>query len=187
MINMEIEARFHGRGGQGAVTAVQLLASAAIAEGRYAQAFPEFGPERRGAPVRAYLRISDRYIFRRDPVREPLAVAVLDPSLILVEDVLAGLRGGGIVVVNTRSGEVAARVKDSRPDVDVYAVDAEAIAMEVLGRPVVNTAVLGAFVRATGMVAPGSVRRAIEEVFPAQLAERNWKAVAMAMEAVKRA
>ncbi len=183
---MEVEARFHGRGGQGAVTAVQLLASAAIAEGRYAQAFPEFGPERRGAPVRAYLRISDRYIFRRDPVREPSAVAVLDPGLVLVEDVLAGLRPGGIAVINTRSGEVAAKVKDSRPDVDVHVVDAEAIAMEVLGRPVVNTAVLGAFIKATGIVSPESVRRIIEDSFPGRLAELNWRAVEMAMGSVKR-
>ncbi len=183
---MEFEARFHGRGGQGAVTAVQIVASAAIVEGRYAQAFPEFGPERRGAPVRAYLRVSDRYIYRRDPVREPLAIAVLDPSLILAEDVLAGLRDGGIAVVNTKSGEIALKVKDARPDVEVYVVDAEDIAMEVLGRPVVNTAVLGAFIKATGIVSPESVKRIIEDTFPGRLAELNWRAVEMAMGSVKR-
>jgi len=146
-----IEIRFHGRGGQGAVTSAELLALAAIGEGKYAQAFPSFGPERRGAPVVAFCRISDDKIRIRANISEPDIVVVLDASLLAVVNVAAGLKPNGIVV--TTSKEEAAKVKEMLGVKNVVAVvDAVKIASEVLGLPITNTTMLGSLVRAFGGV-----------------------------------
>ncbi|KPJ56001.1 MAG: hypothetical protein AMJ42_05910, partial [Deltaproteobacteria bacterium DG_8] len=102
-----IEVRFHGRGGQGAVTSAELVALAAISEGKYAQSFPSFGPERRGAPVQSFTRVSDQPIRLRSGIKEPDVVVVLDPALIVVGGVLSGLKENGILVVNTRKSLAA--------------------------------------------------------------------------------
>jgi pyruvate ferredoxin oxidoreductase gamma subunit len=167
-----IEIRFHGRGGQGAVTSAELLAHAAINEGRYAQGFPSFGPERRGAPVVAYCRISDDPIRIRANIYEPDLVVVLDHSLLRIVDVTSGLKlPQGILVTDSKlPGE---RV---RADFNIKArlapVDATAIALEVLGLAITNTTMLGALVKASNVVQKDSLIEPLKERF-GRIAEKN--------------
>jgi len=146
-----IEIRFHGRGGQGAVTSAELLALAAIEEGKYAQAFPSFGPERRGAPVLAFCRISDEPIKIRANIYEPDIVVVLDSSLLNIIDVAAGLKPQGIVVTTSKDSPEKIR-EILRIKNKVGVVDAVKIAREILGVPITNTTMLGALVKVTGLV-----------------------------------
>jgi pyruvate ferredoxin oxidoreductase gamma subunit/2-oxoisovalerate ferredoxin oxidoreductase gamma subunit len=169
------EIRFHGRGGQGAVTAARLLAEAAFLEGKNCQAFPFFGAERRGAPVVAFTRISDRPIRIRTQVYEPDYVVVLDPTLLEVVNVTAGLKRNGVVVLNAREPPKGIQGK-------VAVVDATTIAMETLGVPITNTAMLGAFARATGLVSLDSILKVIQDKFKGKLAEKNVAAVKAAYE-----
>jgi 2-oxoacid:acceptor oxidoreductase gamma subunit (pyruvate/2-ketoisovalerate family) len=164
-----IELRIHGRGGQGAVIASKLLAAAMFHEGRSVQSFPSFGVERRGAPVTAFLRVSDSPILLRCEVYSPHAVIVLDPSLVDAVDVAAGLAPGGPLLINAPGPPsaypgLAARFR-------LATVDASAIARRHgLGsrtQPIVNTAILGAFAAFSGMVRPESVYHAIAEELPA--------------------
>ncbi|RLI26855.1 MAG: hypothetical protein DRO52_01860 [Candidatus Hecatellales archaeon] len=176
-----IEIRWHGRGGQGAVTAAEILAHAAIGEGKYAQAFPSFGPERRGAPVLAFNRIDDKPIWVRSDVYEPDIVAVLDPSLLATVNVLEGLKPEGVVIVNTK--ESLDRVKATLNfQGKVAVVNATDIALEVLKLPIVNTAMIGAFVKATGVVRLESVVEAVVERF-GKAGKLNAEAVRKAYEA----
>lgn len=146
-----IEVRFHGRGGQGAVTSAELLALAAIADGKCAQAFPSFGPERRGAPVLAFARVSESVIRNRTAIREPGVVVVLDPSLIKLIKVDQGLLPGGTVVVNTaRKPEEIRTLSGIRGRLAL--VDANRIAREEIGRTITNTAMLGALLSAVPIV-----------------------------------
>ena len=146
-----IEIRFHGRGGQGAVTSAEMLALAAIGEGKYAQAFPSFGPERRGAPVVAFCRIDDKPIRIRANIYEPDLVVVLDASLLKIVNVAAGLKPNGILVTNTK--EAPEKVKeDLKLKNRLAAVDATKIALEVLGLPITNTTMLGALIKAWEIV-----------------------------------
>lgn len=142
------EIRFHGRGGQGAVTSAELLALAAIEEGRFGQAFPSFGPERRGAPVMAFARVADAQILNRSAVYNPNGVLVLDASLLKLVDVAAGLAPGGTIVVATHHSPQALRKAFKLPG-RVATVDALTIAMQTIRRPITNTTMLGAFVKAT--------------------------------------
>lgn len=181
---MRYEIRWHGRGGQGAVTAAMILAKAAIYEGKYAQAFPEFGAERRGAPVRAYSKVSDKPIYSRSPILNPDAVVVLDSSL-PKELYLEGLKEGGLLIVNTKKSPEELREAlgiDGR--YKIYTVDATKIALEVLGVPIVNTAMVGAFVKALPIVSLESVARAIQETFPGRVGEKNVEAAQAAYEAL---
>jgi 2-oxoacid:acceptor oxidoreductase gamma subunit (pyruvate/2-ketoisovalerate family) len=166
------EVRFHGRGGQGSVTAAKLLAHAAFLEGRHSQAFPFFGAERRGAPVMAFARIDDRPIRLRTQVHEPDCVVVLDPLLIKVMDVAKGLKPGGVVVVSSERAPGSLGLAGR-----VATVDALAIAREELGRPLVNAPILGAISRATGLVRLESLVKAVEEFFPPAVAAKNARAV----------
>ncbi len=142
------EIRFHGRGGQGAVTSAELLAHAAIEGGDYGQAFPSFGPERRGAPVMAFARVSDTTIRNRSAVYNPNGVLVLDPSLLKLVDVSDGLAKGGTIVVATHR-----TAEDLRGEFKLKGrlgvVDGLAIAMKTIRRPITNTCMLGAFIKAT--------------------------------------
>ena len=134
--NKLIEMRWHGRGGQGAVTSAELLARAAISEGKYGQAFPSFGPERRGAPVQAFVRISSHEPIRvRAEVTEPDVVVVLDPGLLSIVNVTSGLKANGIVVINTKknAGQVRAEFGVNS---SLATVDATKIARELLGVPI---------------------------------------------------
>ena len=174
------EIRFHGRGGQGAVTAAIILVEAAAIEGRYVQAFPAFGPERRGAPVVAYARISDQPIEVNCGIYKPDAVVVLDASVIGPADALSGLKNGGWVVINAREGvgELVER------GYKVAAVDATKIALEKLGAPIVNTAILGAVSRALGVVGMEALEKAVEMVFTRD-AQRNVEAMRAAYESTQ--
>ena len=161
----------HGRGGQGAVTSAELLAQAAIAEGKYAQAFPSFGPERRGAPVQAFVRISDSPIRVRAEVIEPDIVVVLDPGLLGIIKVTGGLKANGILVINAKSGESVPA--DIRKGWNVATIDASSIAREVLGVPIVNTTMLGALVKASRVVQLDSMLEPLKKRF-GKLAEKNF-------------
>ena len=169
-----IEIRFHGRGGQGAVTSAELLAIAAIAEGKYAQAFPSFGPERRGAPVIAYCRIDDKPIKIRASINEPDVVLVLDGSILKIVNVAAGLKPDGILVTNSPLTPEQIRTELGIKQ-KVAAVNAKKIAMETLGLPITNTTMLGSLVKSAGVVDKESVIQPLKDRF-GRIAEKNIKA-----------
>jgi pyruvate ferredoxin oxidoreductase gamma subunit len=163
----------------GNVTAAELLAQAAFADGKYAQAFPSFGAERQGAPVMAFVRISDRPIRVRQQVYEPDYLIVQDPGLIYTADVLKGLKPGGAVVVNTtRPGEELPIGEGYK----VYTVPALQVAYEVIGRPIINVVMVGAFACATGLVRLDAVVEAIRRRFPGELGEKEAEATRLACE-----
>lgn len=169
-----IEVRFHGRGGQGAVTSAELVALAAIEEGRYAQAFPLFGPERRGAPVTAFLRVDDHQIRLREQIYEPDIVVVLDPTVMNILAVDDGLKDDGLLVINTKRD--AAGIRDEYGFTQKLAlVDASKIAMDILRLPITNTVMLGALIKASGLIDSGSINGPLTKRFGA-IAERNQKA-----------
>jgi len=174
--NELVEIRWHGRGGQGAVTSAELLAKAAINEGKYAQAFPAFGAERRGAPVLAFDRVSNQTPIRvRAEIVAPNVVVVLDSSLLRVVNVTAGLKDNGTLVINSRK-TLAELEADFGRKWRLAVIDASLIAREVLGVPIVNTTMLGALLKATGIIRPESLFEPLRERF-GRLAERNIKAM----------
>ena len=183
------EVRIHGRGGQGVVTAAEMLSVAAFLEGHHAQAFPSFGSERMGAPVVAYCRISDREIRLREPVLQPQALIVQDPTLLNQVDVFSGLGTDGYILINTtRSFDelgIGEFVADFRPD-RLATVPATELALEHVGRPVPNAALLGGFAAITGQVSLESVCSAIRERFGGKVAEGNVKAATEAYGHVQR-
>ena len=183
------QVRFHGRGGQGAVTAAELLSVAAFKEERFAQAFPSFGSERTGAPVVAFCRIDDKDIRLREPVVEPDALVVQDATLLHSVELFQGLATGGFVVLNTRRslaelgcGEVAARL----PPGHVVTVGASELALEHVGRPLPNVPLLGALAALTGIVSIDAVASAISDRFPPKLAASNIAAARAAFAEVTR-
>lgn len=183
MVNTAIftEIRWHGRGGQGAVTSAELVAQAAINEGRYAQAFPAFGAERRGAPVVAFVRINpDEPIRVRAEVAEPDVVVVLDPGLLRIVDVTSGLKVTGMLVVNTKKQPEQIRQEFSL-NWSLATVDATKIARELLGVPIVNTSMIGALLKATEVVKLESLFEPLRQRF-GRLAERNIEAMKRAHE-----
>jgi pyruvate ferredoxin oxidoreductase gamma subunit len=170
-----VEIRWHGRGGQGAVTSAEMLALAAIAEGNYAQAFPSFGPERRGAPVQAYVRVGTKQIRVRSSITDPDAVVVLDPGLLKIVDVTSGLKPDGIVIINTV--KTAKQIRDEfKIKGRLATVGATKIAQEVLGVPIVNTTMIGAVLKATGVVKLESVYEPLRGRF-GKLGDRNIEAM----------
>ncbi len=178
------QIRIHGRGGQGAVTCAELLAVAAFKNGKYSQAFPFFGVERRGAPVTAFARIDDKAIRTREQVYEPDYVMVLDSSLLEAVNVAEGLRENGIIIVNTNDDAKSVKLGTKA---QVKTIDVTKIALESIGKPFVNAPMLGAFVAATGLVSLDSVIAAISENFKSkpEIAEKNIAAVKAAYEIVK--
>jgi len=158
-MNLMRQIRFHGRGGQGAVTAAALFGLAAFEDGFEAQAFPKFGSERRGAPVESYVRISDGPIRCHTQIYEPDAVVILDGTLLRSEPVLAGLRDGGNVVLNADGVPAARRVEGSFRWIPVPATR---ISVEHLGRPLPNTVLLAALAGVTGWVGLPALRQAVE-------------------------
>jgi len=176
-----IEIRWHGRGGQGAVTSTELVAQAAISEDKFAQAFPSFGPERRGAPVLAFVRIDSKEPIRiRAGITEPDVVVVLDPGLLSIVNVAAGLKKDGILIINTKKSfkDIESELKIKQK---VATVDATKIARELLGVPIVNTSMVGALIRATGVVKLESLVEPLQHRF-GRLAERNINAMKKAYE-----
>ena len=174
------EIRFHGRGGQGAVTAVELIAQAAISSGLYAQGFPNFGPERRGAPVKAFLRISDSQIYLRDRIDQPDVVVVLDSSLIGLQEVTDGFVQGKTMIINATPDQLA-QFGDLQKRYRVIVVDASRIAMDTIGLPITNTAIIGAFVKATGLIRAESLKEPFEKRF-GKLWSKNFAAMLQAHE-----
>lgn len=181
-----LEVRWHGRGGQGAWTASELLARAAIAEGKYIQSFPEFGPERMGAPVTAFTRISTEPIKIHCAVYNPDVVAVLDPTLLKAVNVADGLdEKTGNILVNTKDnpGEIRKQLKTNSGK--VWTVEASEISLKILGMPITNTAMLGAVARVTGIVSLETIEKMINGRFRGDVAAKNYAVVKEAYQEVK--
>ena len=177
-----IEIRFHGRGGQGAVTASRIIAIAAYEEGKYSQAIPMYGTERRGAPLTAFVRIDDVRVRERELVHNPEISIILDPLIAKQQSVVDNLLPGGLVLLN--SAEEPEDVKLGG-NFKVATVDATTIALETLGRPITNTAILGAFAKVTGLIKVESIEKALKKNFPGRLGEMNIAAVKASYERVK--
>lgn len=177
------EIRFHGRGGQGSVTASQILALAAFNEGKYVISFPFFGTERRGAPVTAFTRIDDEPILLKTQIYNPDAVVILDPYVMTSSDVTSGVPDRGYLIINTGKtpGEIEGNFR-------IATVDAISIAVRHgLGdrtNPIINTAMIGAFARSTGIISRDSAISAVRELSPSKK-EENAKAAAEAFDSVK--
>ncbi|MFF7648045.1 2-oxoacid:acceptor oxidoreductase family protein [Streptomyces canus] len=179
------QVRIHGRGGQGAVTAAELLSVAAFVEGRYAQAFPSFGSERTGAPVMAFCRIDDRPIRVREPVMRPDALVVQDPTLLHQVNVFDGLHPNGAVLVNSPLSAEELGLSELVVAGSVLTVPATALALRHFGRPVPNAVLLGGLAALTGCVAIDSLVAAVGERFPGRLGTANADAAREAYEHVR--
>ncbi|MCK5660907.1 MAG: pyruvate ferredoxin oxidoreductase subunit gamma [Methanosarcinales archaeon] len=173
------EIRIHGRGGQGSVTAAELLAVAAFEDGKFSQAFPSFGVERRGAPVTAFTRIDDKPIRLRSQIYEPDYVIVQDPTLTSVVDVAGGLKPDGILIINTEKDAASFGIET---EATITTVDATRIALDIIGRPIVNTILIGAFAGATGEIELDSIVQAVKARFKGSIGEKNVEAVKKAYE-----
>lgn len=182
MILLLKEIRIHGRGGQGNVTASEFLADAAFADGLYAQAFPMFGSERHGAPVTAYVRISDRPIRLRSQIYEPDYVIVQDTSLFGAVDVLEGLKDGGLVIINAARPASEFGVPDRYKAVTVPATE---LALRMVGKPIINTIMVGAFAAASGEIHMPALEASIRERYPGELGEKEIVAMRQAFDQVK--
>jgi pyruvate ferredoxin oxidoreductase gamma subunit len=184
-----LQIRVHGRGGQGVVTAAEMLSIAAFEQGRHAQAFPSFGSERTGAPVVAFCRIDEREIRLREPIVEPDVLIVQDPTLLHQVDVFQGLKPGGYVLINSRKSfdqlglaEIAARFRHER----LITVPATDIALKHLGRPLPNAVLLGGFAALAGLVTLEAVAHAIATKFSGKVAAANVAAATEAFEYVRK-
>lgn len=177
-----IEVRWHGRGGQGIVTVSRLLAEAALLDGKYVQAFPEFGPERRGAPVTGYTRISDEPISIHSHIYTPDIVVMVDPTLLGKINVAKGLVEGGTIVAHTERSPAEAKKELGIEKAKVYTVNAMRIALDILGRPIYNTAMLGALVKAAPVATLESLNKVVTERFPGAVGEKNIAAIKRAYE-----
>ncbi len=175
------QIRIHGRGGQGNVTASEFLAEAAFADGLYAQAFPMFGSERHGAPVTAYVRISDAPIRLRSQVYEPDYVIVQDASLFLGADLLEGLKDGGLIVINTTRPSSDFKIPGS---FRVVTVPATELALDIVGKAIINTIMVGAFAGASGEIKLEALEKSVLERYPGELGEKEIVAMREAFEKV---
>lgn len=180
------EIRFHGRGGQGAKTAGYILAVAAAEEGWNINAFPEYGAERRGAPIRSFVRISDAPIRVRSGVREPDIVVVLDDTLIETQNVTEGMDETDVLIVNTAQTPDEIRSQLQNPNVKVFVVDATQVAMDTIGRPIPNTPMLGAMLKAAELVPLQALKNAVDTRLGGKLSqaaiESNYAALDRAYE-----
>jgi pyruvate ferredoxin oxidoreductase gamma subunit len=183
-----LQIRIHGRGGQGVVTAAEMLSIAAFGQGRHAQAFPSFGSERTGAPVVAFCRIADQTIRLREPILAPDVLIVQDPTLLHQVDVFQGLQPDGYVLINSKRGfdelglsDIAQHFRHER----LTTVPATEIAIKHLGRPLPNAVLLGGFAALSGLVSLEAVAHAIREKFSGKLADGNIAAATEAFEFVK--
>jgi len=183
-----VEVRWHGRGGQGAKTAALLLAEAVIEEGKYGQAFPEYGPERTGAPVRGFTRISDEPIRIHSAIQNPDVVIVLDQTLLDTIDVNEGTSSDSILIFNTTMTQDEIRKKLNLADRKVFTLNANQIAQEEIGRPIPNTVMLGALMKATGLMQMDTLLNGLtkkfKHKFSQQVVDKNIRAVKRAYEEV---
>ena len=178
---MFTEIRIHGRGGQGSVTAAEVLAKAAFKDGLVSQAFPAFGSERMGAPVRAFCRVSDRPIRTRSEIHNPDYCIVQDPTLLESVNVFQGLKAGGTVILNSEKPETVPVPAGAK----LRGVAGTRIAMEVIGRPIPNMVMVGAFAGTTGLVTLESLKAAVKERFGGKVGDLNAAAVENAYKAAK--
>ncbi len=183
MAESVLEIRIHGRGGQGGKTAAQFIAEAGVDEGKFVQAFPEYGPERSGAPVTAYARISNKRIRLYQPVHNPDIVLVIDPTLIGPIDVTEGMKDDGILIVNTPKSPEEIR-KQTKFNGRIYTVDATKISMDATGTNKPNVPMLGAMIRVTGVIKLDSIENKIRHKFTKKLGEERTQAT---VDAIKRA
>ncbi|MFH1848494.1 MAG: 2-oxoacid:acceptor oxidoreductase family protein, partial [Candidatus Omnitrophota bacterium] len=181
----KIEIRWHGRGGQGAVTAAKILAEAALSAGKYVQAFPEFGPERAGAPVKSFNRISDNPITAHSQITNPNIVVVLDETLLSMINVCDGIAEDGVLVINTRKSPSEVK-KDICGGVKVAVVDATEIAMKEFGRNIPNTPMIAALAKATDVLkfdaVIDSLKSQFSKKFSADIVDQNLRAMKEAFE-----
>ena len=175
-----IQIRIHGRGGQGVVTAAELITIAAFKSGLQAQAFPSFGVERTGAPVESYVRLDDQPIILREQIYQPNVLIIQDVSLLDNVDVTMGADKKTIIIINT--AKTKENLKINLPKANIYTIDATKIALEIIGKNIVNTVILGAFAKITGLVDLSSLKQAIQEKFSSRpyLIEKNIKAIKQA-------
>lgn len=185
-----IEVRWHGRGGQGAKTAALLLAEAAITEGKYGQAFPDYGPERTGAPMRGFTRISDQPIRIHSTIQNPDVVLVLDQTLLDAVDVVEGTDENGVIIINTPQSPSEVRKKLKLNGRKIFTLNANQIAQDVIGRPIPNTVMLGALIKATALMKMDTLVRGLEKKsshkFSKIVIDKNIEAVKRAYEEVRR-
>ncbi len=187
-MNELLEIRWHGRGGQGAVTAAKILAESAILGGKFIQAFPEYGPERAGAPVRSYTRISSSPIYTHSQVTEPKIVLVLDPTLLDVTDITEGLAEDGLLIVNTTESPGDLRKRASIKGRKIFTVPATDIAIKELKRNIPNMPMIGALVKITGIIDLKTVEQNFKEKyskkFSPEVVEANLRAMDSAFNSV---
>lgn len=172
------EIRIHGRGGQGVVTAAELIAIAAFYDGKKSQAFPSFGVERTGAPIESFARIDDKFIRAREHVYHPDVLIIQDATLLETVNVAQGCGENTLVIINTTKDKK--NIKIGLPKENIFTVDATKIALEIIGRNIVNTVILGAFAKNTSLISLTSLKKAVKEKFgekSRQIAEKNIKAV----------
>lgn len=174
MANMT-EVRFHGRGGQGAKTAADLLATTALETGKFIQAFPEYGPERAGAPMKSFTRISDKPIDLHCGITNPDIVVVIDPTLLDAVDVTEGLDEKGILMVNTPEKPETIRKKTKFSKGKVLTVDATKISLDTIKAPLPNTPMLGALIKATGIVSLDNLKESVKKKFLKKIGEEKVK------------
>lgn len=183
------EIRWHGRGGQGVKTAALMAAQVALEEGKFAQGFPEYGPERMGAPVTGYTRISDKPITIHCGVSNPDVVAVLDSSLVGQIDVTAGIGENGVLILNTPESPAEARERLGLEGGSVYTVDATQISIDEIGRPIPNTPMMGALIKVTELLGMETLKHDIEKKFMKKFGEKvvqgNFNAIERAYREVK--
>jgi len=175
-----MEIRIHGRGGQGSVTMAELLAEAAFYGGWQVQAFPSFGAERLGAPVAAFVRLDKKPIRLRSQIYSPDYLIVQDPTLLEIKSLFADVKPGTIALINSSQAEKVPLPKN----VKVKFIDAKNLAMEILGRPIINTILLGAFAGMTGLIGMAAVEKAIRRRFSGELADKNVEAAKRGFETI---
>jgi len=182
------EIRWHARGGQGAKTAATLVAAVALEEGKFSQGFPDYGPEREGAPVRGYTRISDKPICVHSAIYNPDIVVVLDASLLDTVDVTEGLKDGGIVLVNSPLDPAEVRRRLGVKNARVFTVDATQIAIDEIGRPIPNTPMMGALMKVMPLLKLETILADVEKKFRSKgdrIVQGNFRAIRRAFEEVK--
>lgn len=176
-----IQIRIHGRGGQGVVTAAELIAIAAFRDGKQSQAFPSFGVERTGAPIEAFVRINEQPIKTRQHIYQPDIIIVLDPTLLQTADLTYGCSSKTLVIINTAKNKN--KIEISLPKKNIFTVDATKIALEVIGKNLVNTVILGALAKVTGLITLPSLEYAIKEKFK----DKGSDVINKNIEAIKKA
>jgi 2-oxoacid:acceptor oxidoreductase gamma subunit (pyruvate/2-ketoisovalerate family) len=176
-----LEIRFHGRAGQGIVTAADLLANAAAMEGKYTQSMPVFGSEKRGPPVASFCRIDEKPIHLREEIRHPDIVVVAEPSVMEEVKVDGGLKENGLIIVNSvrQAGELGLHAKR------IVVFNGTHIAVKHLGKPITNTVMLGTLLKLTGIVKLDSVKKALRNKFPAAIADQNIEIIQEAYDATQ--